>query len=141
MVMPITSTKNFRLSSGAGVSNSIWPRWARSKIGSGGISIVLWNESPRHIVEQFVDRKFAPNEALLGCVFSDVSQRTQHVVWLERWLIDRSSLRHHPMNFPYDIRMLVGQFPLYHHHMVDRRPRMLSEPTQLFGFGVSKQWS
>src|SRR5712672_1348902 len=35
MVMPITSTKNFRLSSGFGVSISMWPRWARSKIGSG----------------------------------------------------------------------------------------------------------
>src|SRR6202047_1568981 len=100
MVMPITSTKNFRLSSGFGVSNSIWPRWARSKIGSGGISIVLWNESPRHIVEQFVDRKFAPNEALLGCEFSDVSQRTQHVVWLERGVFDRSNLPHDPGKLP-----------------------------------------
>jgi hypothetical protein len=35
--MPITSTKNFSLSSGFGVSNSMWPRWARSKIGSGCI--------------------------------------------------------------------------------------------------------
>src|SRR5712691_2292235 len=41
MVMPITSTKNFRLSSGFGVSNSIWPRWARSKIGSGCIAFFL----------------------------------------------------------------------------------------------------
>src|SRR3954462_11137450 len=39
--MPMTSTKNFRLSSGFGVNNSMWPRWARSKIGSdviGGLS-------------------------------------------------------------------------------------------------------
>src|SRR5216684_4531204 len=45
MVMPITSTKNFRLSSGFGVSNSMWPRWARSKIGSGFIrkSLFLQN--------------------------------------------------------------------------------------------------
>src|SRR5258708_472484 len=39
MVMPITSAKNFRLSSGFGVSNSMWPRWARSKIGSGFIGV------------------------------------------------------------------------------------------------------
>jgi len=31
---PSTSTKEFQLSSGFGVSNSMWPRWARSKIGS-----------------------------------------------------------------------------------------------------------
>src|SRR5882724_13186257 len=35
--MPMMSTKNFSLSSGFGVSISMWPRWARSKIGSGVI--------------------------------------------------------------------------------------------------------
>src|SRR5205807_4459837 len=40
MVMPITSTKNFRLSSGFGVSSSMWPRWARSKIGSGVMDLL-----------------------------------------------------------------------------------------------------
>jgi hypothetical protein len=29
-----------RLSSGFGVSNSRWPRWAKSKIGSGCILVV-----------------------------------------------------------------------------------------------------
>src|SRR6476646_9711402 len=39
--MPMTSTKNFRLSSGFGVSISMWPRWARSKIGSDVIVLLL----------------------------------------------------------------------------------------------------
>src|SRR5882757_10222964 len=39
--MPMTSTKNFRLSSGFGVSISMWPRWAMSKIGSGVIASLL----------------------------------------------------------------------------------------------------
>src|ERR1700730_18004361 len=41
MVIPITSTKNFKLSSGFGVSSSMCPRWARSKMGSGVIWSVL----------------------------------------------------------------------------------------------------
>src|SRR6478735_4692353 len=43
--MPMMSTKNFRLASGFGVSISMWPRWARSKIGSGVIVLLLRPES------------------------------------------------------------------------------------------------
>src|SRR3979490_2615319 len=103
MVMPMTSTKNFKLSSGFGVSNSMWPRWARSKIGSGFISIILLNERPRHIVEQLIYGKFGGKEALLCGIFSDVSQRTPHVGWLKRLFCDRSSLRQQPMNFPHNV--------------------------------------
>src|ERR1017187_8420 len=40
--MPITSTKKRRLSSGFGVSNSKWPKWAISMFGSGSIRLSLF---------------------------------------------------------------------------------------------------
>src|SRR3978361_2093472 len=78
--MPITSTKNFRLSSGFGVSNSMWPRWARSKIGSGVIRIspLELTQRPRQIVEQLVHREFAGDEPLLRRVSNDHLQRAAH---------------------------------------------------------------
>src|SRR4051812_21077436 len=48
--MPITSTKNFSLSSGFGVSISMWPRWARSKIGSGVIVLLLITNNSRVVI-------------------------------------------------------------------------------------------
>src|SRR5215217_592976 len=104
--MPMTSTKNFRLSSGLGVNNSMWPRWARSKIGSGVIGSLsrrvgkaqrahqfkphgghgatrlcptLQLRRPRHVVEQLVRAERARNEFLLRRVIDDQLQRTLHL--------------------------------------------------------------
>src|SRR6266508_4374085 len=105
--MPMTSTKNFRLSSGFGVSNSMWPRWARSKIGSGVIGSLsrrdgqsaayppvqatwwarryaplptLQLQRPRHVVEQLVHAERARNELLLRGVSDNQLQRSPHLV-------------------------------------------------------------
>src|SRR5262245_31635848 len=52
--MPMTSTKNFRLSSGFGVSISMWPRWARSKIGSG---VMLVSPDDQNILGVVIPRE------------------------------------------------------------------------------------
>src|SRR5277367_1057468 len=139
--MPITSTKNFRLSSGFGVSNSMWPRWARSKIGSGCIRIspasgVGWakrsvlNQGPRHVVEQFIDRKGARDQSLLRGKVDDHFQRAAHLIRVETRCGRRSAggLREQAMNLPDDLGMLIGQRLTYHHHMVDRHHTMPGKP-------------
>src|SRR5260370_23726431 len=103
MVMPMTSTKNFRLSSGFGVSISMWPRWARSKIGSGFIdgspcifltrflhanryplrSKTLCQQRPRHIVEQLIDDVGPRNKPLLRGVTDNHFQRAAHFIRIE----------------------------------------------------------
>src|ERR1700761_7733050 len=81
--MPITSTKNFRLSSGFGVSNSMWPRWARSKIGSGCMMTSDLDERARHVIEQFVRREGARDQPLLCGIFADQRKRPAHFVRAE----------------------------------------------------------
>src|SRR5437764_8642628 len=108
--MPITSTKNFSLSSGFGVSNSRWPRWARSKIGSGCIPMSP-GSTRRHVVEQFVDGIGARNKFLLRGVTDDQFQRAAHLVNAEARRGGRTvrGLREQPTNLTHDIRMLVRQ--------------------------------
>src|SRR5258707_755084 len=90
MVMPITSTKNFRLSSGFGVSSSIWPRWARSKMGSGVIGNgSLSAQRAGQVVEQIVDSKGVRNETLLRSVADDQLKRWPDVFHAERERIRR----------------------------------------------------
>src|ERR1700761_2792730 len=108
MVIPITSTKNFKLSSGFGVSNSTWPRWARSRIGSGCISLLLRDKRPRHVVEQFIDHKRPRDKSLLRDIAGDAPQRAAHFVGREGSLINRSGLPQHAVNFAHDIRVLLG---------------------------------
>src|ERR1700733_3373132 len=106
--MPITSTKNARLWSGFGVSNSMWPRWARSNIGSGCIRISPYGSAQRscQIVEQFVRGIGAGNEPLLGGILADHLQRTADVVAVK---VQRRALggrRQYPMHFAHDIWMI-----------------------------------
>src|SRR6476660_2556900 len=100
--MPITSTKNFRLSSGFGVSNSIWPRWARSKIGSG-VMVVPLDERPRHVVEQFIHGEGSRNEPLLRDIADDHFQRTARLVGRKAWGRVFGGLRQQPMHLTHDL--------------------------------------
>src|ERR1700727_1304061 len=108
MVMPITSTKNFRLSSGFGVSNSRWPRWARSKIGSGSILVNLSNKRARHIVEQLIDGKPSRNQALFRRISGNAFQRTPHLGPIESRVRRTGCLRQHAMDFADGFGMAVG---------------------------------
>src|SRR5580692_12603404 len=110
MVMPITSTKNLRLSSGFGVSSSRWPRWARSKIGSGCILVDLLNQRSSHIVEQLIGRKPSRNQALLRRVSGNALQRTPHLSRSESPVCRGGRFRQHAVDFTDDLGMAVGQF-------------------------------
>src|SRR5580698_10048682 len=106
MVMPITSTKNFRLSSGFGVSSSMWPRCARSKIGSGCMGLSL-KQRARQIVKQFVDREGSRNQFLLRGIFAKQRQRAEQFVAIElggAGRRPRGTLPQHPGNLPDRVR-------------------------------------
>src|SRR6266702_878508 len=130
--MPITSTKNLSLSSGFGVSISMWPRWARSKIGSGFICVLPLAQRPRQAVEQFVDRKRAGNKPLLRRIVDNQFQRAAHFVSAELWRgvqrRQRRALFQQPENLPYRLGMVVGQIFADYHHMVDRQHIVLRKP-------------
>src|SRR5579863_8396012 len=117
--MPITSTKNLKLSSGFGVSSSRWPRWARSRIGSGCMSMTLFNQRTRHIIEQLVDGKLPGNETLLRRVRGNASERTPHVGGRKTGFVDGGRRDQQPMDLAHDRRVTLGQFPADDHHVVD----------------------
>src|SRR6516162_4227022 len=99
--MPMTSTKNLRLSSGLGESSSMWPRWARSKIGS--VVMLVSYQRPRHVVEQLIDGKFARDELLLRGVTRDQFERLAHLVGRisRRGAGGLVGTRQQVMNFPH----------------------------------------
>src|SRR5882757_8581716 len=134
MVMPITSTKNFRLSSGFGVSRSRWPRWAISKIGSGVMAKSFSVQHTRQVVEQFVDAKGARNEALLGSIVDDQLQRGPErfdAEW-ERIRIGLADsllrLLQQSKHFAHRLRVGSGQCAADDDEVIDRHRAMLGEP-------------
>src|ERR1700745_4018624 len=118
--MPMTSTKNFRLSSGFGVNSSKRPRWARSMMGSGFIQKNPSNQGRRQIVEQFIDSISAWDKSLLYTVLDDQLQRAAHFV---RGELGRGILRHRraflqqPEHLAHDLRIRAGEFLADDHHV------------------------
>src|ERR1700684_1269582 len=131
MVMPMTSTKNARLASGFGVSNSMWPRWARSKIGSGSMRPPsMLAQRSRQVVEQFVDGERARNKSLLRGILADQCQRTAHFLRAERGPIHagaRRALLQQPEHLPHRVRAAVRQRRADNDHMIDRHDPVFGE--------------
>src|ERR1700677_1664763 len=95
--MPITSTKNFRLSSGFGVSNSMWPRWARSKIGSGVIRKSLSLEH-RSVGKAQACPSFRGSwRARRKSAFAHLTTLTQRPRYVVEHFIDRECTRDQPL--------------------------------------------
>ena len=68
-------------------------------------------QRPRHVVEQFVDRRSARNKPLLRGIADDQFQRAAHLVAAKRGAARRGGLRKQPMHLTHDVRMFLGQCP------------------------------